>query len=355
MSGSRRGAGAAVLRALLSAASVPYAAVTRLRRWAHRARLLPSDSLAKYSRPGSGHPVRVISVGNITAGGTGKTPMAAWMVHRLKHMQVRPAVLTRGYKSAGGVSDEAELLRTLCPDTPVVVNPDRFAGAQQAMGQGAEAMVLDDGFQHLRLRRDLDIVLIDATDPFGYGRCLPRGLLREPLSALRDADAIVITRSDLVGRAQLDDLRSRLARLAPKASVHLAVHKATHLIDEGGAAKPVEELAGRPAFAFCGIGNPAGFFAALEALGASLSGRVVLDDHVSYSAELVGRLGRQARDCGAELAVTTQKDAVKLKDAELGLPIWQLAVEMEFVEGEAELVEKIRRLCAAHERHRDGE
>ena len=174
MSGRRRGAGASLLRAALATVAGPYAGTMWLRRWMYRRALLPSRR-AK---------VPVICIGNITTGGTGKTPMVAWVVGRLKAAGCNPAILTRGYRPAAGQSDEAELLKHLC-DAPVVINGDRPAGAAQAVAGGADVLVMDDGFQHRRLRRDMDVVLIDATNPFGYGHCLPRGLLREGPSALR--------------------------------------------------------------------------------------------------------------------------------------------------------------------------
>ena len=168
LSGRQTGPVAALLRATLSAASVPYAAAMRVRRDAYRRGVLASHAAG----------VPVICVGNVTTGGTGKTPMVAWVVRRLLENGFAPAILTRGYKSSAGQSDEAELLRRSLPaSVPIVVNGNRLAGAQAARQQGANVLVMDDGFQHHRLRRDLDIVLIDATNPFGFGRCLPRGLL----------------------------------------------------------------------------------------------------------------------------------------------------------------------------------
>jgi tetraacyldisaccharide 4'-kinase len=349
------GAGGAVLRAALAAASVPYGLLLRARRWAHRGRLIPGDSLARYSRPGSGRAIRVISVGNITTGGTGKTPMVAWVARRLHSMGLRPGVLLRGYKGAGGDSDEARLLRELCGDCPVVANPDRLAGAMDAMAAGAEAMILDDGFQHLRLRRDLDIVLIDATNPFGYGWCLPRGLLREPAAALRHAHEIVITRSDAVDEAALAALRGRLERLAPQAGIRLAVHRATGFrVGRDGSHRAASEIAGSAGgsppsgcrvFAFCGIGNPGAFFATLEGLGAKIAGRLALNDHAAYTPEVLARVRHAASESGADLLATTRKDGVKIGETDLGLPLWQLEIEMHVTEGEAALIEGLRRAC----------
>ena len=330
LSGRRRGPKASALRAGLCVAAAPYAAAMRLRRWAYRKALLSSR---KASLP-------VICVGNLTTGGTGKTPMVAWVVARLKQADRNPAVLTRGYKPAHGMSDEAEMLRGLC-DVPVIVNADRLAGAAAAAEAGADVCVMDDGFQHLRLRRDLDVVLIDATNPFGYGRCLPRGLLREPVSALREADAIVITRSDRVDRRALEKLRGELGRLAGGATLHAAVHRPVKVLDEKGGEMPPSALAGRKIGAFCGLGNPEDFFATLEALQVRLLVRRSLDDHVVYSPRLLEGILAEAVRCGCDVLVTTQKDHVKLPAGALSRPVWQLAVEMAIVGGERELTERI--------------
>ncbi len=328
MSGRRGGISASALRSLTWLLSKPYACLMRLRRWVYRGGLLSARAAG----------VPVVSVGNITAGGTGKTPMVAWVVARLKKAGRRPAVLIRGYKAVGGRSDEAELLERLT-GAPVIVNPDRLAGARAAVAGGANCLVVDDGFQHLRLRRDLDVVLVDATRAFGYGHCLPRGLLREPLTALRDADAIVITRSNLIEREELASLRLRLERLAPAASLHLAVHAAVALSGAPGEKLPVSELAGRKVCAFCGIGNPEAFFATLSSAGAEVAERVAFDDHVAYDQGVLGRIAGAAAACRAEVLVTTAKDRVKIDGAfRLAVPLWALEVEMRIVEA-AEVLE----------------
>jgi tetraacyldisaccharide 4'-kinase len=329
LSGRKGGVGPALLRSLLLATSAPYSLMMRLRRGLYRRGLLPSHPAA----------LPVISVGNITAGGTGKTPMVAWIVEQLKRRGARPAILTRGYKGSGGSSDEAELLRELT-GRPVAVDADRVAGAVAAAADGeTDVLVMDDGFQHRRLRRDMDIVLIDAMRPFGYGHCLPRGLLREPLSALSDADAIVITRSDTVEPDALRNLREGIARAAPRASLHSAVHRPVRIVSCTGGEIPLDALRGREVYAFCGIGNPASFFRLLEDIGARLTDRRIFDDHVAYTPQRVERLRSEAREC--DVLVTTQKDFVKLAGIELGGDLWGIEVEMEIVEGEAELVEKI--------------
>jgi len=311
----------------------PYAAVMRLRRWAYRHGLLPHGRA----------PVPVICVGNLTTGGTGKTPMVVWVVRFLEGLGHRPAVLTRGYKAVKGASDEAKLLRRLT-GAKVVINPDRVAGAATAVENGADVLVMDDGFQHLRLRRDLDIVLIDATNPFGGGCCLPLGRSREPLSALRDAGAIVLTRTDVADEAQLEQLRRRLEHLAPQASLHATVHRPVKIIDRKGHSREPQCLAGRKVFAFCGIGNPRGFLATVEALGASVVGHLRLRDHVRYTSALLKTVCRLADSRGADVLLTTQKDGVKLEGFSIHRPVWQLAVEIEITEGRRELEERLHDL-----------
>jgi len=324
-----RSGGECALRPAVRLLGAPYAAAMRLRRTAYNCGLMP--------RYAAGVPV--ICVGNITSGGTGKTPMVAWVVGRLKGAGRRPAILTRGYKAVEGRSDEAELLKQLA-GVPVVINADRAAGAKQAAAGGADVLVMDDGFQHMRLRRNLDIVLIDATNPFGGG-CPPAGLRREPLSALRDAGAIVITRSSDVPKEQLEKLKTRLSRLAPAATVHAAVHKPVAIVDEAGGRLPAGRIEGKSVLAFCGVGNPESFFAALERLGAKLTCRRALGDHVRYTSKVIDSLNRAADDTQVELLVTTQKDFVKLQGVSFGRPLWQLAVEIELVEGPRALEEAI--------------
>jgi tetraacyldisaccharide 4'-kinase len=289
--------------------------------------------------------VSVISVGNITTGGTGKTPMVAWVVERLRQADRRPAILTRGYKSHAGVSDEAELLKAQT-GVPVIVNPDRIAGAREAISGGADVLVMDDGFQHRRLRRDLDIVLIDATNPFGYGFCLPRGLLREPLSALRDAHAIVITRSDAISAHELCQLQARLIKFAPQASIGTAIHKPTCLVDSQGQKHSLESISGKGIVAFCGIGNPQSFFEGVKSLGANIVSVMALDDHIHYGPELVRSIRQLLSQTKADLAVTTQKDMVKLAKLKLDEPILALAVAIEITGGENELAAKIAHCVA---------
>lgn len=322
-----------MLRGAMRLASWGYCPAVRLRRWAYRHRLLPAR----------GASVPVICVGNITTGGTGKTPMTAWVVRQLREAGLRPAILTRGYKSTEGDSDEAELLRLLT-SAAVVVEPDRVAGAARAAGAGANVLVMDDGYQHRRLRRDLDIVLVSATNPFGFGYCLPRGLLREPPRALRDADAVVVTHAEGAAEQDLAALIRRIERLAPRVSLHVAAHRPLFAIDEQGNRRPLSDLQGRMACAFCGLADPDSFFVMLSNLGVRLVSRHPLDDHFRYDAESIERLCLSCQEksgCRANLHVTTQKDYVKLQGVPADRAIWQLVIGMEVISGRDKLVEKI--------------
>ncbi len=316
-----------VARAALAAAACPYAAAMKLRRWAYGKSLLKSKAVD----------VPVICVGNITTGGTGKTPMVAWLVEHLKAKGLTPAILTRGYKATEGKSDEAELLKKLT-GVNVVVNADRIAGARAAIDAGADVLVMDDGFQHRRLRRDLDIVLIDATNPFGFGWCLPRGLLREPMSAMADASAVVITRADRVDAQAIDAIEKRISRYAPQAIVCHAAHTAESFIDSDGDAHHLDSLAGKDVFAFCGIANPNPFFAGLGDLGVNIAGEHSLPDHVRYCPDLIDGLNKLARNCSAGALVTTEKDATKLDPSKFELPLWTLSVRMQITAGAEDLL-----------------
>lgn len=315
---------------------LPYAGIMRLRRWAFHVGFKKSSA--------SGVPV--ICVGNVTTGGTGKTPMVVWVVRQLVEMGRVPAILTRGYKSVNGLSDEAELLRELT-GAKVIVNPDRLAGAKSAIAKGADVLVMDDGFQHMRLKRDLDIVLVDATNPFGAGPgragcCLPMGRLREPTSALRDAHVIIITRKDRLPPVEIHRLTSLLIPLTPSAVRFTAAHQPVGVIDETGQTKPLRSLSGKNVFAFCGLGNPEAFLRSIVGLGANVVDSLALDDHANYTPQLVDQLCRSADKCDAEILLTTQKDGIKLEPAGMTMPLWQLVVEMNIDDPQDKLREKIQ-------------
>ncbi|HPS52366.1 MAG TPA: tetraacyldisaccharide 4'-kinase [Phycisphaerae bacterium] len=312
----------------------PYLAVMAVRRWAYGKGFLRSYSAA----------VPVICVGNITTGGTGKTPMVAFVVKALQSAGRKPAIITRGYRAVDGKSDEAELLGAMT-GADVIVNPDRVAGAAEAVRRGADIIVMDDGYQHLRLRRDFNVVLIDASNPFGGDAGLPLGRLRECPRTLRFADAVVITRSDTIDELALDGLLGRIAAYGGDVPVARAVHSPVDLIDLNGDRKSLKLLDGKRIFAFCGLGNPAAFERTLRQCGAEIAGMRLFGDHVHYTPAIAAELSRQADACNAEMIVTTCKDGVKLSPEWFfkGIELFQLAIEMRLVGGE-EFISRVESL-----------
>lgn len=276
--------------------------------------------------------IPVISIGNLTVGGTGKTPLVIEVVRRLVALGRRPAILTRGYKAAPGqTADEVLEIHAALPVVPVVVNPDRVAGAETAQREHqADCLVLDDGFQHRRLARDLNIVLIDALQPWGDGWVLPAGRLREPLSNLRRADIFVITRANQVEPGAVESIAAELRRRAGASPIVYAAIEAEALIGRDERRTAPAELAGRHVLPVCGIGNPGAF----ERLVSALTGRpcvaLVFNDHHDYSAVDVDAVVAAARKVGADQVVTTRKDWVKLaplwSDSQIGLARLEVAL-----------------------------
>lgn len=281
----------------------------------------------------------VVSVGNLTVGGTGKTPMVEWVARWYRRKGLRVAILSRGYRAgeSGGANDEAMVLEENLPDVPHLQDPDRVKSAGVAVEElDSELIVLDDGFQHRRLARDLDLVLLDALAPFGLGRLLPRGLLREPVGSLRRAGLVVLTRSDLVPASRLRAIRQEAERSAgPLRWVH-ARHAPIELIGAGVDPEPLLGLKARKVAAFCGIGNPDGFRRTVEPLTGAVLGFRAFPDHHAYNAPDVADLTAWARGLGADLVLTTQKDLVKLRAASLGeIPLFAIRIGLDVLEGSA--------------------
>lgn len=303
--GESRGVSASAARGGLAALAQVYGAGVRLRNWSFDAGWRKQHRL----------PRAVVSVGNLTAGGTGKTPVVAWLCAKLRERGHSPAVLMRGYRAhPGEKGDEQRLLEVILSDTTVQANPDRILAARQVLAAhpGVDVFVLDDGFQHRRVARDFDLVLIDATQPLDDARLLPRGLLREPIRSLRRASAVLITRAE-PGEPRIGPLRDTIARhtTAPVFQSRFLVDR---LLDAGGS--PVC-IAGRQVLAVSGIGNPAAFVQTLEKAGARVGAEARFADHHAYTADDIRRIVAEAGQLGA-LAVTTTKDWVKIQ------PLWPL-------------------------------
>jgi len=294
----------------------------------------------------------VICVGNITAGGTGKTPLVIWLCNLLSEKK-KTVVLTRGYKSSKNHEnsrvylDEPQLLKESCPNVEVIVNSDRVAGVTEGIKKyEAEIFVMDDGFQHRRLYRDIDIVTIDATEPFGYSRLLPAGLLREPIKALRRTDAVVLTRTDQVDKSQLNKIEEQIMKMNKELVVARTVHRVMSIKRTDGEEIKLEQLKGKRVFAFCGIGNPGSFMTTLSNLGAEVVGEKIYNDHYHYGQADIREFLGLAERTNAELILTTQKDfskidlkRYKLRDEDEKRFVY-LEIELCFKSGE----EKIRAL-----------
>jgi tetraacyldisaccharide 4'-kinase len=339
VSGRRRGAGAAASRGLLRLAELPYSYAVR---WRNRRF---DSGRAEIHRVG----VPVVSVGNLTLGGTGKTPLVEWLARWFAEQNVRVAIVSRGYRSpAGQENDEARELAQLLPDVPHVQNPDRVAAARAAIEQfSAEAIVLDDGFQHRRLARDLDIVLLDATEPFGFEHVFPRGTLREPLAGLDRADVVCLSRADWLDERGRDQLRQRVEELAPRAVWCEAIHAPRELRGVTGSVGPLTALAGRRVAAFCGIGNPQAFRRTLAATGCEIVWWREFADHHDYGGRDRVELDQAIADTDAEHVVCTGKDIVKLPDEQLGgRPLWALTIELQILSGRLQLEDALRPIAA---------
>ncbi len=326
---------------LLGAASWIYRGVVAARDAGFRAGLLRAERVA----------ARVVSIGNLAAGGTGKTPLVALTAGQLMAMGRRVAILSRGYGRVGRgriavapedpeadwrrIGDEPALLRRILPGVPMVIGADRVAAAREAIRRfGADTLVLDDGFQHRWLRRDLDIVLLDALRPLDNGNLLPRGLLREPPRALARAHLLVLTAD-----AAPPDWEAMAARLAPWARgvpVAGAVRIPTCWLDlASGARVAPGALVGRRAVAFAGIARPSRFRELVAALGIEVAAFLPFRDHHPYTPSDLAAIAAAARRHEAEIAVTTEKDAVRLAGLALpsAFPIQVLRIAMEMAWG----------------------
>jgi tetraacyldisaccharide 4'-kinase len=331
--GERRGLGPTLARLGLGCAAVPYGLGVTLRNIAY------VRGWTKAHAAG----VPVISVGNLTLGGTGKTPCVEWLANWCRQRDLRVAILSRGYGAEAGRNDEALVLEENCPDVPHLQGADRAALAKIAVEElESEVLILDDGFQHRRLRRDLDIVLVDATCPWGHGWLFPRGLLREPASSLGRAGVVMLTRTDMTSPEALARLHEEVRRHAPGIPIAESRHRPSAWVN-GDRRLPATALAGRPVAAFCGLGNPDAFRGTLQSLGIEPIAWRTYPDHHAYSAADVEELRTWARGLPADAAIaTTQKDLVKIRLDRLGeRELWALRIALEFRAGEEVLTRKL--------------
>ncbi len=327
-----------VVRWLLWPLSLVYGGVVLLRAWLYRIGALKQKRLEGV----------VVSVGNLTVGGTGKTPMVMLLAQRLFDRGKRIGILSRGYRGkvrtdegfAGPrdadrsliLSDETRLMqRRLEGKGRIGVGADRYSHGSALAQQGVEWFILDDGFQHLRLARDANILLIDARDPFGDGQLLPAGRLREPKSAMARADIIVITRSE-----HAPAVETVIRRYTP-APIFYAQPELKEVYFEGRGAGDVHssEWLGKRMFVFCGIGNPAAFVADVSQWGMEVGGSMTFPDHHRYTPEDAQRIESRAAHAGAQALICTEKDSYNLGDVRFRqLPLFVCRINLKLQEPE---------------------
>ena len=311
----------------LSAIEIPYEALVRLRNYGYEHSILTTK---KASAP-------VISVGNLTLGGTGKTPLVAWLAHWFAQHNKKPAIISRGYKAkTGQLSDEAAELKILLPTVPHYANKQRIIVAREAVAKGSDVLLLDDGFQHRQISRDLNLVTIDATDPFGCNRLFPRGLLREPLWGLKRADALVLTRTDQVSIKTRNEIQEQCFQFVgshDKPWIETE-HRPSNLRLVDGTTQPLKTLQDKRILSLSAIGNPAAFHRTLTTLGHEPVATLTFPDHHTYTTDDIHRISEETESVGAEIIVTTLKDLVKLPLASVrDRPLCALEIGIQFQTG----------------------
>lgn len=368
LDGSRRGKWPAVLRVILHGLSMLFTVGVQVRLWLYKHRIIRPNTLG----------CQVISVGNLTVGGTGKTPVVEVFARNLQQQGRKVAILSRGYKSkkvpfyermvkritTGKIEvpprlvsdgkrllldsytagDEPYMLASNLPEVAVVVDKDRVKAGKYAIRElGCDTLILDDGFQYLKLHR-IDIALVDRTNPFGGGYLLPRGLLREPMRNIKRAGFIFITKCGTEGEPEL---KEQLRRLNPHAEISECRHAAKYLKDVfGDMTYELDTLAGMRIAAVSGIAVPESFEKALEAFGAEIVYTRRFADHHRFSQQEVIDTINESIQHGAEAIMTTEKDAVRFPFVDRrDVPILYMRVEIEMLSGEEEFMDWISRIC----------
>ncbi|MEW6381652.1 MAG: tetraacyldisaccharide 4'-kinase [bacterium] len=348
------GFGQKLCRAPLVGLSKIYQAAGRCREKAYRLGFRPTAKL----------PCRVICVGNLTVGGTGKTPTVDLVCRTLLESGERVGIISRGYgrrtspaersdilvvsdgskvcASSRAAGDEPLMLARRLPEVPVLVGKSRYRAGQEALARfNLQTLVLDDGFQHLQLSRDLNILVLDGRKPFGNGYCLPAGSLRESPQALARADLILLTR--ICSHEQREKAEREIRRYNSRAPVVIGCHQPKDLISlQGDQILPLSAIEGKSVVALCAIADPGAFAATLKALSAEVIEAAAFADHHWYSAaELRQVNGRVAAGKSWGL-VTTEKDAVRIQPGLLQCPVWVLRIDMVLVDGKELWEEKLK-------------
>jgi len=296
-----------------------------------------------FKKPGR-LPVKVICIGNITLGGTGKTPAVIRLAEEAVKRGFSPCILTRGYKGKAKdtcfvsrgegpvldvdeAGDEAYLMAGKLKGIPVVKGRRRYEAGLFALGNlehKPSLMILDDGFQHIALERDIDVVLIDGTDPFGNEKLFPEGTMREPLTAMRRADFAIITKSDTETEDALTYITDKIKTINPELPVYLSSHRPSGLMNMSGDAKNLSYMENRKVYAFAGIANTEHFKSTIKTCGAEITGFHKYRDHHVYSVKDIEKLKKDA--AGLDI-ITTEKDLVKLKDLNVPDNLFALSID----------------------------
>ncbi len=380
--GRRAGAGPAIYGAFLQALSWLFSAVAQTRLWLYRKRIFHDQPLG----------CLVVVVGNLTVGGTGKTPVVEKFARALRDRGRKVAILSRGYKSKSvplwqkwwwslthaeqppprivsdgttvlldseAAGDEPYMLARNLPGVIVLVDKNRVKAGEYAIKKfGCDTLVLDDGFQYLPLKGRLNLLLVDKTNPFGNGHLLPRGILREPIKHLKRASYVFLTKSN----GQRDpELEALIASHNPNVDIIECAHRPRYLqrfgaaIDAPDVREPLEFLKGRRVFAFSGIATPESFEKFIRDLGAKLVGRERFLDHYRFDKEDLAELFAMAKHERADCLVTTEKDAVRIsEDLVCPLPLYYLRLEIEILRGASDFDEAVGRICFPQSGTRPG-
>ncbi len=372
ISGSGRGRLDAAMRDILFIASRFYRAAVQFRHWMYDKRIIRNHALG----------CLVVSIGNLSCGGTGKTPVTEVFARSLNSHGRKVAILSRGYRSRkrplrwriasllrarritpppkivsdGGMvlmdsryaGDEPFMLASNLPGVAVLVDKDRVKAGKYAVEHfGSDVIILDDGFQYLMLKPHINIVLIDSTDPFGNGHTLPRGILREPIKNIRRADYILLTKSD--GGHRLNHLKNFLRRHTRRAEIIECCHRPRALVrmfGETAEKLPLEKLRGAKVAAISAIARPESFENFLCSLGAVIVCRSRFADHHRYTPEEIDAFAAEAAAAGADFIVTTEKDAVRMPaSVSASCPFFFLRIEIEILSGRESFDQCISRIC----------
>jgi tetraacyldisaccharide 4'-kinase len=370
MSGRRRRWFDLALVNLLFAASRFYRMAVQFRVWMYDKRVIRNHALG----------CLVVSIGNLTCGGTGKTPVVEVFARTLSENGRKVAILSRGYRSkkrtfreklahfftkgkiesppkvvsdgkdlllnSEYAGDEPYMLASNLPEVAVVVDKDRVKSGIYAINNfQSDVIILDDGFQYLMLKPHINIVLVDSTDPFGNGHVLPRGVLREPIKNIRRADYIFLTKSD--GSHKLDHLKRFIRRHTRRAEIIECCHKPQNLVTlEGKEIHPLSKLKGAKVAALSAIARPESFEKFLEDFGAELVLKDHFADHHRYTQQEIIDFVNQAKAAGAEMIMTTEKDAVRIPRLDrCDVPILYLRIQIDILSGQESFNQCISRIC----------